>query len=109
MFRSVVKNCGGTIIEAMGGKNQTVKIPVRSGEKFHESLISKDEIRKTYETKEDYILFDTKQPFIDSSFVTKFKKTDLKDEYSSDKVDLLNKEELKKILLEENLIPDTKK
>ncbi|MFB5608524.1 MAG: SDR family NAD(P)-dependent oxidoreductase, partial [Candidatus Nitrosomaritimum yanchengensis] len=46
------------IIDLMNAKNEVTRIPVRPGEKYHESLISKEEIRNAYETKEDYILFE---------------------------------------------------
>jgi len=95
------------LVEIMGCKNETVKIPVRAGEKFHESMISKDELRNTFETNEDHIIFDTDQPYIDLKTINHLEKTQLKNEYSSDKVDLLSKDELKKILLEEKLIPST--
>jgi len=95
------------VMELMGSKNETVKIPVRSGEKFHESLIGKDEMRNTFESNEDYIIFDTEQPYIDLKTINNLEKAKFKNEYSSDKVDLLSKDELKKILLEEKLIPST--
>ncbi|TLX66526.1 MAG: SDR family NAD(P)-dependent oxidoreductase, partial [Thaumarchaeota archaeon] len=38
------------LIDLLKGKNEIEKIPVRPGEKYHESLISKDEIRNAFET-----------------------------------------------------------
>ena len=46
------------ITELLHSKNEVKRIPVRPGEKYHESLISSDEIRNTYETKEDYVIFE---------------------------------------------------
>ena len=37
--------------------------------------------------------------------LAELKKTDLKDSYSSDKVDLISKNELKEIIMKENLLP----
>ena len=45
-----------TIIDLLNSKSTTEKIPVRPGEKFHESLISQDELRNTFENDENYII-----------------------------------------------------
>jgi UDP-N-acetylglucosamine 4,6-dehydratase/5-epimerase len=78
---------------------------IRPGEKFHESLISSDELRNTYETNDDYILFDQdleSEENRDYSHLIPNKS--LKESYSSNKVKLLSKEELKKILFDEKFI-----
>lgn len=93
------------IVDLMGAKNEIQKIPVRPGEKYHESLISKDEIRNVYETNEDYILFEEQTQVHDLDSIKSIKKAELTDSYSSDKVELLSKEELKQILLDEKLVP----
>jgi len=85
------------ILEIMNSKNETEIISVRSGEKYHESLIIIDELRNTFETKEDYI--------ISAEQNEKLKNTTLDQQYSSDKVELLTKEDLKKILIDNDLIP----
>lgn len=77
-------------------------IPVRPGEKFHESLISKHEIRNTYENNGDYVIFEDQTGL--NRTIPNTKKTSLIDEYSSDKVELLSKNEIKTILKNENLI-----
>jgi len=92
------------LIELLDAKNEVVRIPVRPGEKYHESLISKDEIRNTYETQEDYILFEEQTQHQTLKDIKSIKKANLTDRYSSDKVELLDKTELKKILLEQKLI-----
>lgn len=91
------------ILELLKAKNKTKLISVRPGEKFHESLISKDEIRNTYELADDYIILD--QQLQDEYLIrkTKLKVTSLKDQYSSDKVSLLTKNEIKKLLIKEKL------
>lgn len=93
------------IVDLMGAKNEIQKIPVRPGEKYHESLISKDEIRNVYETNEDYILFEEQTQIHDLDSIKSIKKAELTDSYSSDKVELISKEELKQILLDEKLVP----
>ena len=97
------------VLELLKSETETKLIPVRSGEKYHESLISKEEIRNTYEDKEDYIVFQQQsQEDPDFNKTKNLPKVKIKDEYSSDKAELLTKEELKKILLNENLITDIK-
>lgn len=93
------------IIELLSIKAEVEKIPVRPGEKFHESLISKNELRNTFETKEDYLIFESQTQNYDLSEKEGITKTNLKESYSSDKVPLVSKEELKEILINENLIP----
>ena len=93
-------------MELLKSNNETQTINVRPGEKYHESLISKDEIRNTYENKEDYILFDKSMRFPDAPTISDLKESTLKDQYSSDKVPLLTKDEIKKILIKENLVTD---
>ena len=75
-------------------------LPPRAGEKYHESLISDEEIRNTFEDKEDYVILEKRL-----QHNIKTKKSTLVGQYSSDKVKLLTKEELKKILVEEKLLP----
>ena len=96
-----------SIAELLKFKKNIDQISVRPGEKFHESLISEDELRNVYETKKDYILFEKSQ--FDESDIFKMeniKKSTLKERYSSDKVELLTKDEIKQILLQEKLIPN---
>ena len=92
------------IMELLDAKNEVVRIPVRPGEKHHESLISKDEIRNAYETQEDYILFEEQTQNHKIENKNSVIKSNLKDRYSSDKVELLTKEEIKEILIKEKLI-----
>jgi len=92
------------IMELLEAKNEVERIMVRPGEKYHESLISKDEIRNAYETQEDYILFEEQTQHHKIENKNSVSKANLEDRYSSDNVELLTKEELKNILLRENLI-----
>jgi len=82
------------------------KIGLRPGEKMHEILINKDELRSTSENDKDYMIYE-KQNFIeDVDIETKnFRKTTLDNVYSSDKVPLLTKKNLIDLINEQNLIP----
>ena len=90
------------IIQLLNKKSITKKIPVRPGEKFHESLISKNEMNDTFESKKDYIVYN----LIDEMVTRKhnYKKINLKKEYSSDNAKLLTVDEIKKIIKKENII-----
>jgi len=90
------------ILELMNNQNDIEIIGARPGEKYHESLISNDEIKNTYETDLDYIIFEKQTQDPNSEFMGK--KANLSEQYSSDKVRLLTKEEIKKILIEEKLL-----
>jgi len=100
-----VEDMKDAIVELMDSKNEVQQIPIRPGEKFHEVLISKHEIRNTYDSSDDYILFDKQTQYQDIQKIKQLKNADLKDSYSSDKVDMLSKNELKDILVKQNLIP----
>ena len=53
-----VKEMKEAILELMDASNNEKRIPVRPGEKYHEILINKEELRNAYETNEDYIIFE---------------------------------------------------
>jgi len=67
-------------------------------------LINKDELKNTFETEQDYILFEKGIQKHDLDPSLNAKKTRLTDEFTSDQVSMLSKEELKEILLKEKLI-----
>jgi len=90
------------IVELSKKQIRTEVISVRSGEKFHESLISSDEIRNTFEDKDDYVILEEKSIKKTNS---KLKQSGLNERYSSDRVELITKEEIKNILIKEKLIP----
>ena len=94
------------LLDLMNSKNEEERIPVRIGEKLHEVLINEHEIRNTYENQNnDYVIFENQLDKIGSETIPNAKKTTLTSEYSSDKVKPTSQEELKKILVEQNLIP----
>ena len=93
-----VKDMTNAILEIMKSKNETEIISVRPGEKYHESLIIEDELRNTFETDKDYIIIS------EQTSNEKLKKTTLNQQYSSDKVEILSKDELKMILIDSVII-----
>ena len=94
------------LLDLMDSKNETVRIPVRIGEKYHETLINEHEIRNTYENQDnDYVIYENQLAKDSSITIPNVKKTSLSTEYSSDKVKITSKEELKEILIKQNLIP----
>jgi UDP-N-acetylglucosamine 4,6-dehydratase/UDP-glucose 4-epimerase len=95
-----VEDMKDVIVDLMDAKNDVETISVRPGEKFHEVLISKDEIRNTLESENDYIVYDEK--LINKNNLPLAKLTD---HYSSDKVELFTKKELKEILENEKILP----
>ena len=49
------------ILDLFESKNSTEIIFIRAGEKLHESLLTIDELRNTYESEYDYILMESKE------------------------------------------------
>jgi len=99
-----VKEMIEAIMESTNANNKERKIPVRPGEKFHEMLIGKEELRNTFESEEDYIIFEKQKQNYDYNLIKNIKNTTLKDDYSSNSVSLLTKDELKEILKKEKFI-----
>lgn len=96
------------IIEAiteMIGDTGMEKIPIRAGEKIHETLIDQDEIRNTYEFETNYLIAN---PSLDNETIKRrypdWKKVTENKSYSSDFAEKISKEELKKIISESKLI-----
>ena len=81
------------------------KVPIRLGEKMHETLISEDEMRYTWEWNNKYIIFN---PIRDEKEIKKsypkIKKVENLDRYSSDKVPRIPMSELKTIIKASGLI-----
>ncbi len=100
-----VKEMKDAILELMHSNNKERRIPVRPGEKYHEVLINKEELRNTFETREDYVIFEKQSQNYDYMSVNNVRKTLMKTDYASDSVNVLTKEEIKEILKNEKLIP----
>ncbi len=74
-------------------------ISVRPGEKIHETLLNIDELRNTVETEMDYILYNDL-----SRNLNNYQKTTMNEEYSSNNVKPLSKEQIKEIILNEKIL-----
>ena len=70
------------LLELLNAKNESEIIGVRPGEKFHESLISRDEIRNTFEMEKDYIILDENIENTSAISKIKLKKPSFNHEYS---------------------------
>jgi len=94
------------LLDLMDCKNEEKRIPVRIGEKHHEILINEHEIRNTYENQDnDYVIYENQLTKDHSEKIPNSKKAALTTEYSSDKVKLVSKKDLKEIIIKQNLIP----
>ena len=94
------------LLDLMDCKNEEKRIPVRIGEKHHEILINEHEIRNTYENQDnDYVIYENQLTKDHSEKIPNSNKAALTTEYSSDKVKLVSKKELKEIIAKQNLIP----
>ena len=82
------------------------KILVRPGEKFHESLISEEELRNTYEIDDYYVILDKQMNQETFSKWDCLEETTRTEQYASDKVEFLSKDELIGILVNEKLVKD---
>ena len=80
-------------------------ISSRPGEKMHEILVNSDEINYVWELDKKYILFDSSksEKEIQKNYPG-IKKTELSDTYSSNTVEKITKDELKKIILQSGFL-----
>ena len=93
------------VIFEMLGDTGVDKIPIRPGEKMHETLIDADEMRHTYETDSIYVVLN---PQLDGNTIKhhypSFKRINKTESYSSDLAEKLSKEQLKQIITDSGLI-----
>ena len=97
----ILKNA---ILDILKKSVKTENIPVRQGEKFHESLINSEELRNTFEIDNLYVILDKQMHPTTFSKWNDLKETSLKEQYSSDKVEILTKEELIDIIIKVGLL-----
>jgi len=92
------------LVELVGEAQEEV-ISIRPGEKLHETLINADELRYTWEFDNKYIIF---SPFREINEIKAgypgIKKLEMSDSYSSNLVEKISKNELKKIIEESGLL-----
>jgi UDP-N-acetylglucosamine 4,6-dehydratase/5-epimerase len=94
-----------TLIEIFKSNSKIQTLSIRPGEKFHETLINNDEMEYTFETDKDYVIIDKQIQNSNNFNLKNFSNVKLNDQYSSDKSNMLSKEEIKQILFNEKLIP----
>ena len=99
-----VEDMKDAIIEGMNSNTESELISIRAGEKIHEFLINYDELRNTFENDEDYVIVDKQLQDSDFNKDNTLVTTTLIQPYSSDKVQLLTKDELKEILIKDKKI-----
>ena len=95
------------IVELVGPAEHEI-INLRPGEKMHEMLLNRNEIPYAKDLGDRYVLLDPQTFAKDNLFGTSeiiekykdVKSTNLQNEYSSDDVELMTKEELKSMLRE---------
>ena len=93
------------VLQDLIGNTGEEKIPVRQGEKFHETLINLDEFRTTLEGDSYYIVLQHSLNDKEiENYYPKTKWTERNKPYSSDRVDQIPKEEFKKIIANSGLI-----
>jgi len=92
------------ILDLMKSSIETEIISIRAGEKIHESLVGNDELRNTFERDGDYVVIDKQLYDLEDFNEKDLVQTNLKHQYSSDKVDILSVDKLKALLTNEKLI-----
>ena len=99
-----IRDICDALFDLLGNSGEEV-IDIRPGEKINETLINIDEIRNTWESDTNYIIFN---PLMDSEEIKKhgnnLKRTSLNLAYSSDNVVKLTKREIKEIIVKSGLL-----
>lgn len=93
------------LFELLGNTGEEV-VGIRSGEKLHEVLINKDEIRCSWNLGNRYMIANPlrDENEIKKSYLNKISKIENMETYSSDNVKKLSKDELKKTITESGLL-----
>jgi FlaA1/EpsC-like NDP-sugar epimerase len=94
-----------TLFEVLG-RTGTEIVGIRPGEKLHEVLINKDEMRASWDLGNKYMIAN---PLKDENSIKKLhsgkiRKIKNMDTYSSDNVEKLSRKELKKTIVESGLL-----
>lgn len=92
------------LVELIGDTGER-KIPIRPGEKIHEILINSDEMRATWETDSNYVILN---PLLTDEEIKQhypnLTKTKSLEQYSSDLVEKIPKDELKQIMRKSGVV-----
>jgi len=80
-------------------------IGLKSGEKYYEELMTEEEVTRALETKDMFIVFPQLKELINKEYFRKLGATEVhSSDYNSHKMPLLNKDEIKKVLYESNVL-----
>ena len=99
-----IRDLKQALMELIGNTGET-KIPIRPGEKIHETLINEDEIRHAWKLDNKYVIFSsilTEKEI--KSLHPRIKKIKGMMCYSSDKISKIPKDELKKLITKSGLL-----
>jgi len=78
---------------------------LKSGEKYYEELMTEEEVTRSLETKDMFIVFPQLKELINKEYLRGLGATDVhSSDYNSHKMPILSKEEIKKILYESNTL-----
>lgn len=93
------------LFEILGDTGEEI-IGIRPGEKLHEVLINRDEIRVSWDLGDKYMIANPlkDEDIIKKSYSGKIRKIEGVEIYSSDNVERLSKSELKHLILESDLL-----
>tara|TARA_B100001059_G_C17343388_1_gene337039 strand:- start:109 stop:519 length:411 start_codon:yes stop_codon:yes gene_type:complete len=97
---STIKTLAAALIEIFNSKSKIRVIGIRHGEKMHETLVTKEEMLKSENLGDHYrIKADIRDLNYDKYYSQGDSKVEVQKEYNSSNTELLDKEELTKILL----------
>lgn len=90
-----IKDLAEVIVESTKSKSKIKNVPIRAGEKIHETLVQEEEMRRTSEDKEYFTI----HPY--GAHANQSKDAG---EYNSENTDRLSKQQIRKLLQEEEWV-----
>jgi UDP-N-acetylglucosamine 4,6-dehydratase/UDP-glucose 4-epimerase len=99
----LIKDVKDALTDILGNNGEEI-IGIRPGEKLHETLINFDEMRDSWETDQMYVILNPLLRLNKERKYSKLKKIENMITYSSDRVDKIQKDDLKRIIRNAGLI-----
>jgi len=99
----LIKDVKDALTDILGNNGEEI-IGIRPGEKLHETLINFDEMRDSWETDQIYLILNPLLRLNKERKYSKLKKIENMVTYSSDSVDKIQKDDLKRIIRSAGLI-----
>ena len=99
----LIKDVKDALTDILGNNGEEI-IGIRPGEKLHETLINFDEMRDSWETDQMYVILNPLLRLNKERKYSKLKKIENIVTYSSDRVDKIQKDDLKRIIRNAGLI-----